>query len=68
MFVEIGVRDAANELGMKADGSAAFRCAMVVQFPEIKQRIEEVKRRAVRALVKSSLVQDNPRRARAEQE
>ena len=68
MFVEIGIRDAANDLGMKADGNAAFRCAMMVQFPEIKQRIEEVKRRAVRALVKSPLLQDNPRRARAEQE
>ena len=63
MFVEIGIRDAANELGMKADGNAAFRCAMIVQFPEIKQRIEEVKRRAVRALVQSPLVQrDNARR------
>jgi hypothetical protein len=68
MFVEIGIRDAAIELGMKADGNAAFRCAMIVQFPEIKQRIEQVKQRAVRALVKSPLLQDNPRRARAEQE
>ena len=63
LFVEISIKEAALELGMKADGSASFRCAMVHAFPEIKQRVEEVKRRAVRALVKSPLVQgDNARR------
>ena len=62
MFVEIGIRDAANELGMRVDGNAAFRCAMVVKFPEIKQRVEDVKRRAVRALVKHPLLpRDNAR-------
>lgn len=68
LYIEIGIKDAALELGMEAE-NVSYRCAMVHAFPEIKRRVEEVKRRAVRALVKSPMLpRDNARRARAEQE
>ena len=68
IYLEFGIRDAAIDLGMRADGNPAFRCALVHEFPEIKQRVEDIKRRAVRAMVKSPILRgDNVRLGRREE-
>ena len=68
IYLELGIRDAAIDLGMRADGNSAFRCELVHNFPEIKQRVEDIKRRAVRAMVKSPMLRgDNVRLGRREE-
>ena len=67
IYIEYGIREAAIDLGMRADGNPAFRCALIREFPEIKERIEEIKRRAVQAMVKSPMLRgDNVRLGRRE--
>ena len=65
IYLEYGIREAAIDLGMRADGNPAFRCALIHEFPEIKERVEEIKRRAVQAIIRRPMLHgDNVRLGR----
>lgn len=63
---ELGIRRFAEDLDVHCDGDAAFRAAMMEQFPSIRSRFQSVTRRIVNNLANSDVVRNNPRLNEAE--
>ena len=68
IMLEIGVRELSEAIGMKCNSNHAFRCALMVEFPEVRERMEELKRRAERLIATNAGLRDKVRSGNRERE